>query len=436
MIFRPVVVAILRSFHLLPTKALYRRRARGFMGACMEKHDVLILGGGLVGMTLALALDAHGLSSAVIDTADPETQLAKGFDGRASAVASASWRMLDAIGVAAALTPYGCPIRRIEVRDGLQVDALDFTPGSDDDPLGTMVENWRLRRVLRDAVIAAKGVTLHMPDTADSVVRDNHGVTATLASGTVISAAIVIIAEGRNSPSRVAAGLKVAHWRYDHRAIISAIDHSVPHDNVAHEIFYPAGPFALLPMLPGTRSALVWTVAERDADGILALSDRAFAHEVDKRTGGILGDVTLAASRSSYPLGFHHAATITSQRLALVGDAAHGIHPIAGQGLNLGFRDVGALTQVLVEGARLGLDLGDAQLLTRYERWRSLDTFAVALATDGLTRLFGIPGRTASRVRRFGLGLVQKTPLLKTRFMAEARGESGALPKLLTGMTV
>jgi 2-octaprenyl-6-methoxyphenol hydroxylase len=436
MISRSVAGVVLGCFRPLPTKALYRRRICGFIVVSMEKHDVLILGGGLVGMTLALALDAHGLSSAVVDLADPEEQLAKGFDGRASAVASASWRMLDAIGIAEALTPYGCPIRRIEVRDGLQSDALDFTPGSDDDPLGTMVENWRLRRVLRDGVIAAKGVALHMPDTVQTLVRDDHGVTATLASGTVIKAAIVIIAEGRNSPSRVAAGLKVAHWRYQHRAIISAIDHSVPHDNVAHEIFYPAGPFALLPMLPGTRSALVWTVAERDAEGVLALSDRAFAHEVDKRTGGILGDVSVAAPRSSYPLGFHHAATITSQRLALVGDAAHGIHPIAGQGLNLGFRDVAALAEVLVDGARLGLDLGDAQLLTRYERWRSLDTFAVALATDGLTRLFGIPGKTASRVRRFGLGLVQKTPPLKNRFMAEARGESGALPKLLTGVAV
>ncbi len=402
----------------------------------MESHDVLILGGGLVGLTLALALERHGLSVIVVDPAEPQTQLAKDFDGRATAIASASWRMLDAIGVAGALRPHGCPIRRIEVRDGLQAEALDFTPGTDDDPLGTMVENRRIRMALRDAALKAKGIALHMPARAIYVERDADGVRAELETGRKIAARLLVAAEGRNSPTRQTAGIGIAKWQYNHRAIISAFDHSSPHDNVAHEIFYPAGPFALLPMLPGTRSALVWTVDEKDADGVLALSDRAFAHEVQKRSGGILGDVSMAAPRSSYPLGFHHATRVTGERLALVGDAAHGIHPIAGQGLNLGFRDAAALTEVLVDGARLGLDAGDAQLLARYERWRSLDTFAVALATDGLTRLFGIPGRAASKVRRFGLGLVQKTQPLKRAFMAEARGESGALPKLLQGELV
>jgi 2-octaprenyl-6-methoxyphenol hydroxylase len=406
------------------------------MAVGMDSHDVMILGGGLVGLTLALALERHGISVVVVDPAEPQTQIAKDFDGRATAIASASWRMLEAIGVADALKPHGCPIRRIEVRDGLQVDALDFTPGAEDDPLGTMVENRRIRLALREAAVKAKGITLHMPARALRVERDATGVHADLDTGQPINARLLVAAEGRSSPTRATAGINIAQWRYDHRAIISAFDHSIPNDNVAHEIFYPAGPFALLPMLPGTRSALVWTVDEKDADGVLALSDRAFLHEVQKRSGGVLGDVSMAAPRSSYPLGFHHAAHITGERLALVGDAAHGIHPIAGQGLNLGFRDAAALAEVLVDGARLGLDLGDAQLMARYERWRSLDTFAVALATDGLTRLFGIPGRTASKVRRFGLGLVQKTPPLKRAFMAEARGESGALPKLLLGEMV
>lgn len=414
----------------------YQFRALPVMGLSMDSQDILILGGGLVGLTLALALERHGLSVAVIDPAEPQTQLAHDFDGRATAIASASWRMLDAIGIADVLRPHGCPIRRIEVRDGLQEDALDFTPGDDDDPLGTMVENRRIRLALREAALKAKGVALHMPARAVMVERDARGVRAELSDGRTIAARLLVVAEGRNSPTRASAGIAIAQWRYDHRAIISAFDHTVPHDNVAHEIFYPAGPFALLPMLPGTRSALVWTVDEKDAEGVLALSDRAFAHEVQKRTGGVVGDVSMAAPRSSYPLGFHHAAHITAERLALVGDAAHGIHPIAGQGLNLGFRDVAALTEVIIDGARLGLDLGDAQLLARYERWRSLDTFAVALATDGLTRLFGIPGKAASRVRRFGLGLVQKTPPLKAAFMAEARGETGKLPKLLQGELV
>ncbi len=400
----------------------------------MQRTDVLILGGGLVGLTTALALDAHGLSSIVVDPVDPAKQAGSGFDGRASAIASASWRMLDAIGVAASLRPHGCPIRRIEVRDGLSRDALDFTP--DDDALGTMVENAILRRVLRERAAAAANMTLRTPGLASNIVRDPGGVTATLDDGTEVCADLLIAAEGRNSPTRAAAGLRVANWKYPHTAIISAFDHSIPHDNVAHEIFYPAGPFALLPMLPGTRSALVWTVDAKDAAGVLALSDHAFAVEAEKRTGGVLGTLSSAAPRSSYPLGFHHAAAITAERLVLVGDAAHGIHPIAGQGLNLGFRDVAALAEVLVDGSRLGLDLGDAQLLARYQRWRSLDTLAVATATDTLTRLFGVRGKAARGVRRFGLNAVQRIAPLKSFFMAEARGETGQMPKLLQGLAV
>ncbi len=229
----------------------------------------------------------------------------------------------------------------------------------------------------------------------------------------------------------------MAQWDYRHRAIIAGLDHELPHGNVAWEIFYPAGPFALLPMKDGPagehRSALVWTVAEKDAEGVLKLSDRAFLAEVEKRMQGLFGPVTLNSRRSSYPLGFQHTAKITAERLALVGDAAHGMHPIAGQGLNLGLRDVGALVEVLADGMRLGLDPGDAQLLARYERWRSLDSFSVSLATDGLTRLFGIRGRAASAIRRFGMAGVQRMPALKRILMDEARGMSGTLPALLRG---
>lgn len=236
------------------------------------------------------------------------------------------------------------------------------------------------------------------------------------------------------SPTRADAGISVAQWQYDHRAIIAGITHEKPHDNVAWEIFYP-GPFALLPMRDaqdGThQSALVWTVSESDAAGTLKLSDRAFLAELDKRMGRLFGTITGVGPRSSFPLGFHHTAKIVDHRLALVGDAAHGIHSIAGQGLNLGLRDVGALVDVLDDGMRLGLDPGDAQILTRYERWRGLDSFMVALATDGLTRLFGIPGKSASAVRRFGMGGVQRLPMLKRWFMDEARGMSGDLPEML-----
>jgi 2-octaprenyl-6-methoxyphenol hydroxylase len=402
----------------------------------MDSADVIILGGGLVGLTLALALDAHGLTSIVIDPVDPETTLVPHFDGRATAIASASWRMLEVIGVAASLKPYACPIRRIEVRDGLSPESLDFEPEAEDDALGTMVENRLIRRALHDAANAAKGITRKSPARAVDIKRDVAGVCVTLSTGECVTAPLVLVCEGRNSETRAKVGISIAQWKYDHRAIISAFDHSLPHDNVAHEIFFPAGPFALLPMLPGTRSALVWTVDEKDAEGTLALSDRAFAAEVQKRTGGVLGDITMAAHRSSYKLGFHHAAHMTAERLALVGDAAHGIHPIAGQGLNLGFRDVATLTEVLVDGARLGLDLGDAQLMERYERWRGLDTFMVALATDSLTRIYGLRGTTARKIRRFGMGAIQKISPIKDRFMAEARGESGDLPKLLSGQLI
>jgi 2-octaprenyl-6-methoxyphenol hydroxylase len=399
----------------------------------MNTHDVIILGGGLVGMTLALALDRHGLRAALVDPLPSDTMLAANFDGRASAVASASWRMLDVLGIADQLEPHGCSIRCIEVRDGLQKGALDFTVPDGDEPLGTMMENRILRKVLRDAVAGAEHISLHIPDKAAIIDRAGHRVSVTLDSGKMLAAPLLIAAEGRNSPTRAAAGISIAQWKYDHVAIISAFDHSIDHGHVAHEIFFPDGPFALLPLLPGTRSALVWTVKAKDAAGVLALSDRAFLSEIGKRSGGLLGEISLAAPRSSYPLGFHHTARITAERLALVGDAAHGIHPIAGQGLNLGFRDVAALAQVLTEGARLGLDLGDPQLLARYQRWRSVDSLAVSVATDSLNRLFGLPGKPARAVRRFGLGAVQKLTPLKSIFMAEARGTSGDLPKLLQG---
>jgi 2-octaprenyl-6-methoxyphenol hydroxylase len=242
-------------------------------------------------------------------------------------------------------------------------------------------------------------------------------------------------AEGRGSPTREEAGISIAQWQYDHRAIIAGLTHAKPHDGVAWEIFYPAGPFALLPMRDGEdgshHSALVWTVDEKDAAGVLKLSDRAFLAEIRKRMGDLLGELTLNSGRSSYPLGFQHTARIVDDRLALVGDSAHGMHPIAGQGLNLGLRDVGALVEVLDEALRLGLDLGDAQVLTKYEEWRALDSLMVMGATDSLTRLFGVPGKAASALRRFGMAGVQRSSWLKRFFMDEARGVSGDLPEML-----
>lgn len=408
----------------------------------MERADVLILGGGLVGLTLALALDRHGVTSIVVDAAEPATQIAPAFDGRATAISSASWRMLEAIGVADRLT--GCPIEVIRVSDGLAPGALTFDSAREDaesdDPLGTMVENRLLRQALQQEAAAAANIIFLAPAQAREIVRDSGGVRAVLADGRLVQAALLVAAEGRNSPTREAANIAVARWQYDHAAIVTTIRHARSHDNTAYEIFYPAGPFAILPMLDDEdgahRSAIVWSVTKADGPAYVDLPERAFAAELEKRMGGFLGEVSLASRRWTYPLGFHHAATITAERLVLVGDAAHGIHPIAGQGLNLGFRDAASLAQVLVEGARLGLDLGDSQLLARYETWRSLDSFSVALATDSLTRIYGVPGKTASAVRRFGMGLIDRIGPIKDRLMAEARGESGELPLLLRGMRI
>jgi len=272
-----------------------------------------------------------------------------------------------------------------------------------------------------------------------SVERGDHQVVVGLEDGRKLCAPLLIAADGRNSRTREAAGINIARWKYDHQAIVSVIRHEQPHDNIAYEIFYPTGPFALLPMTDdsgGHRSAIVWSVPEHDAGGWLSLNDEDFAAEAAAAMGGFLGKVEMLAPRSSYPLGFHHAAEITAKRLALVGDSAHAIHPIAGQGLNLGFRDAAALTEVLVEGARLGLDLGDKQLLDRYQRWRSLDALSVAFATDSLTRIYGVPGKTASKVRRFGMALIDRVSPIRNRLMNEARGTSGQLPLLLRGLPI
>lgn len=406
----------------------------------MEQTDVIILGGGLIGLTLATALDHSGLRTVVIDPADPDARLGASFDGRTSAVSSSSMRMLKAIGVGDHLPGPGCPILQIRVADGLAPGGLSFMPEEDGEPLGWMHENRPLRAALRARVEEGEHIRMCWRTSATHTERAEHGVGVVLESGEKLRAPLLVAAEGRNSPTREAAGIRMARWWYDHAAIVSTLLHEQPHNNVAYEIFYPSGPFALLPMIDGHdgrhRSAIVWSVPSSDAHGWMSLTDDDFAAEAQAAMGGFLGRIAMAAPRSSYPLGFHHAHRITDRRLARVGDAAHAIHPIAGQGLNLGFRDVAALTEVLVDGVRLGLDLGDAQLLGRYERWRSLDTLMVAMSTDSLTRLYGIGGRAASAVRRFGMGLVDRVGPLKARLNAEARGTSGDLPLLLRGLPI
>jgi 2-octaprenyl-6-methoxyphenol hydroxylase len=405
----------------------------------MDRADVIILGGGLVGLALAAALDSSGLSAIVVDPADPDQRLDAKFDGRTTAVSSSSMRMLTTTGVAAHLPAPGCPILKIQVADGLNPGGLAFEPAEDDEPLGWMNENRHLRAALRARAEAGKNLWLMWKSRVASLDRGEHAVVVELDDGRKLTAPLLVGAEGRNSPSREAAGIRMARWRYDHTAIVSVLYHEREHENVAYEIFYPGGPFALLPMTDEGkkhRSAIVWSVQKEDAAGLLSLSDQDFAAEAKAAMGGFLGKISLAAPRSTFPLGFHHASQITARRLALVGDSAHAMHPIAGQGLNVGFRDAAALAQVLVEGARLGLDLGDRQLLDRYQRWRALDTLMVAMATDSLTRIYAVPGQTASAVRRFGMGLIDRIAPIKDRLMAEARGTSGDLPLLLRGLEI
>ncbi len=404
----------------------------------MDRADVIIFGGGLVGLALASALDSSGLSAMVVDPADPAPRATSAFDGRTSAVSSSSMRMLRTIGVADHLAEPGCPILTITVADGLKPGGLHFEV-EDDEPLGWMQENRHLRAALQARAEAGPNSWLLWKSKIAEVDRSDHAVVVALEDGRKLFAPLLVAADGRNSPMREAAGIRVARWKYDHQAIVSVLRHERPHENVAYEIFYPTGPFALLPMTDdagGHRSAIVWSVQQEDAAGWLSLKDEDFAAEAQAAMGGFLGKIEMLAPRSSYPLGFHHAAQITAKRLALVGDSAHAIHPIAGQGLNLGFRDAAALAQVLVEGARLGLDLGDQQLLDRYQRWRSLDSLSVAMATDSLTRIYSVPGKTASAVRRFGMGLIERVSPIKNRLMSEARGTSGELPLLLRGLPI
>jgi 2-octaprenyl-6-methoxyphenol hydroxylase len=404
-----------------------------------QNFDIIIAGGGMNGLAQALALAQHGLNIAIVERADPNMLAQPAHDSRVSAISAASWNMFAALGLSESLVPVGAPINRIIVNDGLKPGTLEFLP-DDSEPMGTMVPNADLRAALFAAVQAHGGIALLAPVEMVAVERSDAAAAVTLDDGRVLSAPLLIAADGRSSQLRGQANIQVAQWSYRHNGIVTTIAHEHPHGNTAYELFYPDGPFAILPMVDDGegrhRSAIVWTVGEGEGAAYAKLGDRGFAAELSKKSGGFLGEIAMLSARQHYPLGFHHCATLVGQRLALIGDAGHGIHPIAGQGLNLGLRDVATLTQVLVEGARTGLDLGDPQLLARYDRWRGLDNWLVAMATDVLTRLFGMPGGAPSAIRRLGIGAVQRIAPLKARFMAEAKGESGDLPRLLMGELV
>ena len=399
------------------------------------RTDVVIVGGGMAGLSLACASGGAGLDCVVIDREDPATAVDAAFDGRVSALAHATCQMFKGLGIWAHVSE-AQPILDIRVSDGdsllfLHYDHRDLG----DEPFGHMVENRVTRLALLARIAELPTVRLLAPAGVTDVRRDAARSEVHLADGTVVSAPLCVGADGRNSPLRQSAGIKCAAWSYHQVGIVCTVHHELPHHGVAQERFLPAGPFAILPMT-GNRSSLVWTERADLAPAMMALGEAAFTAEMASRFGDYLGALEVVGPRWSYPLALHLAERYTDRRLALVGDAAHGIHPIAGQGLNLGLRDVAALAEVIVDTARLGLDIGDAVPLERYQRWRRFDALLLAAVTDSLNRLFSNDIEPIRLARDLGLAAVNRMGPLKRVFMSHARGTVGQLPKLLQGQSL
>jgi len=403
--------------------------------------DVIIAGGGPIGMLAALALGRHGLRCAIVDTADPAARHGTPVDGRTTALSHASIQLLRGIDIWPSIEKNASPILDIRVSDG---DSLLFVHYDHseigDEPLGYIVENQLLWDRLFDAVDAMANVTYIAPAGFDSVERTLHGVTAVFADGSVVKAPLILACEGRQSPLRRDANIGVSQWDYKQTAIVLTVAHAGPHGDIAHERFLPAGPFAILPMTDDAdgrhRSSVVWTERTALVPSLLELSDDLFLAELEHRFGDFLGALEVVGRRWSYPLSFINASRYVDTRLALVGDAGHAMHPIAGQGLNMGVRDIAALCQSLVEARRLGADIGAPAALNRYERWRRFDNTALMYITDGLNRLFSNSIPPVRAARDLGFGFVNRTPPLRRAFMRHAMGQSGDLPKLLTGEKV
>jgi 2-octaprenyl-6-methoxyphenol hydroxylase len=404
----------------------------------LKQADVVISGGGMVGLTLGLALAQGGLRIAIVDLVPASTILAPQFDGRVSALAYASVRMLTALGVWEALAPHAQPIREILVTDGqagkpaspfsLHFDAQEVGAQS----LGHIAENRHTRAALYQAVERQPNLELIAPASVKSLTTASGGAIARLQDGSEIAAPLVIAADGRESRLRSQMGINVVGWSYSQTGIVATVEHEKPHNGVAYEHFLPAGPFAILPMT-GNRSSLVWTEGTHKAPALLALDDDGFNAELSRRFGSHLGKTKAAGPRWSYPLSFHLSREFVRPRFALAGDCAHGIHPIAGQGLNLGLKDAAALAEVLLDAARLGRDIGALDTLKRYERWRRFDSFALGASMDGLNRLFSNDIAPLRQLRDLGLGIVDTIGPARRFFMRHAGGDIGKLPRLMKG---
>jgi 2-octaprenyl-6-methoxyphenol hydroxylase len=409
------------------------------------EFDVIIAGAGMAGATLALALHQGGLRAVLIDPMVFDAQLQPTFDGRASAIAYASFRQWRALGVGEALEPHAQPIAQILVTDGkapgaaasapmgtfLRFESAEIGDASGGEPLGYMLENRQIRAALAAAVTEA-GIPVLAPARVAAVELSAAAARVTLADGRVLSAPLVVGAEGRGSVVRQAAKIGETGWAYGQSGVVATVQLEHPHQGVAHEYFLPSGPFAILP-LTGNRASLVWTESTKNAAALKEAGEDMFHAYLTRRFGDFLGRVTRAGPTFAYPLSLSLAQSMTAPRVALLGDAAHGIHPIAGQGLNLGLKGAAALAQVLVDAARLGEDIGSEAVLDRYGRWRRFDTVALAAATDVFTRLFANDDPLLRLARGAGMAVVNRIGPARRFFMQEAGGATGDLPRLMRG---
>lgn len=396
--------------------------------------DIVIVGGGLNGPVQALALAQAGFSVTIVDALPAPVRKMPDFDGRSYALAHASMRLLRSIGLWESVRDQVQPMLEIKVTDGragegpspwmLHFDHAEIEEG----PMGFMCEDRHLRQALLAALDANDRIT---QINAQTVVAQSGG-TVTLASGSTISAKLIIGADGRQSGTATRAGISRTGWGYGQTAIVCAVEHELDHQGIAHQFFMPSGPLAILP-LQGNRCSIVWSETDARAAQIMDMNDADFLDALRPAFGDFLGQITLSGKRFSYPLGLTLADQIVADRVALIGDAAHGVHPIAGQGLNAGLRDIAALVDVLTQARMRGEDIGSKAVLDRYAQWRRFDTTTLAIATDTFNRLFSNDNPVVRTLRDIGMGMVNAAPGLRRTFIREAAGLTGDLPSLMRG---